>query len=71
MILLQRKKKFVFFSDAKTIRIFSFFFLFENIFEKWAQGALGNVERNKFINYELIWSFHQSIKQDHFWTATT
>ena len=52
-ILIQRgdplvsKRKFQFFS-----RLSEFFF------EKWPQGVLGNVKRNKVMKYELIWSIH-------------
>ena len=54
--LWSRSEKFTFFKFSK----FSEFF-----FEKWPQGVLGNVKRNKVMKYELIWSVRQGVTQDH------
>ena len=48
-----RKKKIPFFKFSK------FFF------EKWLQWDVENVERNKVMKFELIWSIHRGIKRDH------
>ena len=53
--------------DVGTIKncffqIFNFSKLF---FEKWLQWDVENVERNKVMKFELIWSIHQGIKRDH------
>ena len=42
----------IFFSDFSN---FSHFF-----FKKWPQGVLKNIERNKAMEYEHIWSDRQS-----------
>ena len=61
-ILIQRgdplvsKRKFHFFWIFKIVRIF---------FEKWPQGVLGNVKRNKVMKYELILSVCRGVMQDH------
>ena len=72
---LKKKHKFWNFSDfdpkggpfglkAKNL-LFLNFQNFENFFEKWPQGVLGNVKRNKVMKYELIWSVRQGVTQDH------
>ena len=54
--LWSRSKKFSFFWNFK---------IFGNFFEKWPQGVLGNVKRNKVMKYEFIWSVRQGVTQDH------
>ena len=44
--------------EAKNSLFFEFSKFLEFFFEKWPQGVLGNVKRNKVMKYELIWSIH-------------
>ena len=47
---------------GKKISVFQNFNFF---FEKWLQWDVENVERNKVMKFELIWSIHQGIMRDH------
>ena len=61
-ILIQRGDPLV---SKRKIHFFWIFKIFGNFFEKWPQGVLGNVKRNKVMKYELIWSVRQGVTQDH------
>ena len=50
---------------SENFYFFWIFKIFGNFFEKWPQGVLGNVKRNKVMKYELIWSVRQGVTQDH------
>ena len=61
-ILIQRGDPLV---SKRKIHFFWIFKIFGIFFEKWPQGVLGNVKRNKVMKYELIWSVRQGVTQDH------
>ena len=70
MFYLQNlKKKFFFkiFSKVGTVKKI-FFQIFQNyqiFFEKWPQGVLKNMKRNKVMEYEHIWSVCRSMTRDY------
>ena len=53
--LWSRSEKFTFFEFSK----------FSKFFWKMVQGVLRNLERNKVMNYELIWSVLRGVTHNH------
>ena len=49
------------------LKFFKFFKIFKFLFEKRPQGDLGNVNGNKVMKYELIWSVLRGVTHDHLW----